>query len=737
MNLVKWFRKNNTKVMAVVVIVLMIGFIGGSSLTYLLRGRGNTNKKIAFYDNNIGIKSYDLMVAQQELDILEALQIGTILKMLQDPIDQTPNLQSLILGELLFSNQRPSQEVIAHIQQTAVKYQNRINRKQINDLYKLSASNFYYWFLLDKEAEKAGFKVEKDTARSFLSQALPRATGMYYSQFIGNMMRSIKISEDKILTVTGKLLAVLQFSHSICSGEDITIKQLKNLASSQMENVDIELVRFNSEKFINNLETPTEQQISEQYEKYKGFFPNEITSENPYGFGYKLPNRVQLEYMAVKLDDIKKIIKEPTFEEQSQFYNNNIKSNSSDPNYTPKPFSEVADEITDYLIQEKITQKAESILQEARTLADGSLQDFNDAELDKLSTEERKEIAGNYTNIAEQLSEKYNIKIYQDITGELSAEDIQTDNLLSKLYLEGYVSELSLARIVFGLEQFNMNLLGSYESIKPQIYVSVVPIKDKSSSGKIMATIRVVKAINSSIPESVDQTFSTKAFIFDPNEEDKKENTFSIKENVIKDVKCFAAMDTAKTKANEFLELAATQEDQVWENVIDKFNELYEQEYPSDSNSSLAEDSNEPPFKLEEHNSLTKLSKETLLTIIHNQDNPSSEGIKNLLTKESQFLDLIFSLAPHDSNAPEFKPEVVEFKPDLSYYIIKNISLNHLWKENYERAKSYLAYKKDLSESQSLALDQFNPANILKRMNFRFANDTEESSEQEAITEDE
>ncbi len=29
MNLVKWFRKNNKKVMAVVVIVLMIGFIGG------------------------------------------------------------------------------------------------------------------------------------------------------------------------------------------------------------------------------------------------------------------------------------------------------------------------------------------------------------------------------------------------------------------------------------------------------------------------------------------------------------------------------------------------------------------------------------------------------------------------------------------------------------------------------------------------------------------------------------
>jgi len=36
MNLVKWLRKNNMKVMAVVVIVLMVAFVGGSALNYLL-----------------------------------------------------------------------------------------------------------------------------------------------------------------------------------------------------------------------------------------------------------------------------------------------------------------------------------------------------------------------------------------------------------------------------------------------------------------------------------------------------------------------------------------------------------------------------------------------------------------------------------------------------------------------------------------------------------------------------
>ena len=82
MNLVKWLRKNNTKIMAVVVIVLMIGFVGGSSLTYLLRGSDVRNATVAYYGNNIKIKRYDMLAAQQEMDILKMLQTNNILQAL-------------------------------------------------------------------------------------------------------------------------------------------------------------------------------------------------------------------------------------------------------------------------------------------------------------------------------------------------------------------------------------------------------------------------------------------------------------------------------------------------------------------------------------------------------------------------------------------------------------------------------------------------------------------------------
>ena len=55
----------------------------------------------------------------------------------------------------------------------------------------------------------------------------------------------------------------------------------------------------------------------------------------------------------------------------------------------------------------------------------------------------------------------------------------------------------------------------------------------------------------------------------------------------------------------------------------------------------------------------------------------------------------------------------------MSYYCIKDILVRRLEQSEYERIKSLWAWKEDIAQSQSLAVVQFNPENILKRMNFR------------------
>jgi hypothetical protein len=59
--------------MAIVVIVLMVAFIGGSSFEMLFRGSGGAKRAIAYYGPKHKINYFDRTAADQELEILGAL----------------------------------------------------------------------------------------------------------------------------------------------------------------------------------------------------------------------------------------------------------------------------------------------------------------------------------------------------------------------------------------------------------------------------------------------------------------------------------------------------------------------------------------------------------------------------------------------------------------------------------------------------------------------------------------
>jgi len=94
-----------------------------------------------------------------------------------------------------------------------------------------------------------------------------------------------------------------------------------------------------------------------------------------------------------------------------------------------------------------------------------------------------------------------------------------------------------------------------------------------------------------------------------------------------------------------------------------------------------------------------------------------------------QFVDQLYSLVPQDNDTAGTLPLVMEFKPDLSFYVIKNISVKRLFKEDFDKMKATRLFREDYIQSQSLAVIHFNPENILKRMNFKAAESEEEPAD--------
>ncbi|MDT8301895.1 MAG: hypothetical protein RQ760_10460 [Sedimentisphaerales bacterium] len=739
MSLVRWFRKNNTKVMAVVVIVIMFGFIGGGTLLQQISQRASgLHKTIAYFEGNRKITPQSLSDARRELDILRALRADALL--------QNQDLRGIILGELLFTEQRTSPALLNHIKQTIRQYQYRISDKQINDLYRRSVPSSIYWMLLKEEAKSSGIMVSNEQTGELLGKVLPQMyQGRKYSQIMQDIMNQYGLPEQRLLEIFSELLAIMQYAQMICSNEDITSSQITQAVAIERESISTELVEFQSSVFTSTIDAPTPAEEKAHFDKYKKFVADQISDENPFGFGYMLPDRVQLEYIVVRLDDVAPLVKAPTNQEKEDYYNRNrlqsfteqVQSDPNDPNSPmmnqTKSYAEVVDDITQQLLKNKINAEANRILQEAKTNTDPALDD-TDTDPAKLTIEELKKMAGDYETTAEQLGKKYNLKIYTGKTGLLSTEDTQQNEYLARLYVEGYgKNPVSLSQIVFAVNDLTASELGPFDVPKPRMYQNIGPLKDlwgsqwsgfKDTSGQITALVRVIKTAKAAEPQSIDQTFSTKSLTFETDAKDDKD-VYLVREKVTEDLKKLAAMEIAKNKAEEFLSQAAKDG---WDGTIKKFNELYGKK-AGDPNDPAESENVTEPFKLQNLAGMRRVSKAALQTMTaQSAGNPAAPLFLSGRRKQQRFIEKLYSLIPQDSSSVDNVPLLMEFKPDMSYYCIKNLSVKRISLQEYEKIKAMRLQAESFVQSESMVVVHFNPENILKRMSFKQAK-TEESEE--------
>jgi uncharacterized protein YneF (UPF0154 family)/acyl-CoA-binding protein len=729
MNLVKWLRKNNKKVMAIVVIVLLIGFVGGTYFQQLARRETSQHKTVAYFADNRKITNYDLALARQELETLKLLQADNILRSMSMPIFRVPDLRGVLLAELLFSNRTISPALIKHIKQMIGANQYRISEEQINDIYRRSMPSEIYWLLLKNEAQLAGVRTSNEISGMQLARVIPQLfNGATYPQLIRLIVNQQGISEEEILTVFNELMTVLNYATMVCTSENITSSQIIHNVSWEGETINVEFVKFDSAVFAETGDEPNEKELVEHFDKYKKFFAGDINDQNPYGFGYKLGDRVKLEYIAVKLDDVSAIVTAPTQEETEEFYQKHreeltasVPSDPNDPN-SPlteriKSYGEVASIISKGLLQNKINSKAEKIIQEAKTLTEAGLQDTN-INLAEISSEQFKQMAGDYVAVAKQLSEKYKINIHAGRTGLLSASDILKDKYLGALFLKGYgYNPVGLTRVVFAIDELKASVLGPFDAPKPRLYENIGPAKD--IPGRIAAVVRVIEAEKASEPLSINQTLASGSLELDEEQQNANEEINSVKDKVAEDLKRLAAMDTTKNKAEEFINLAVRDG---WESAVDKFNKLYSKYKQSEEGTNV--------FELRNLTNLRRSSSMELRTLVlHSAGNPAAQLLVNNAEKENQLIGQFYSLVPQDSNTINNLPLVMEFKPDMSYYCLKNISVKRLDREQYDKIKAMQLYKEDFVQSQSMVPVHFNPENILKRMNFRLAEEDKEPTD--------
>jgi hypothetical protein len=735
MQFIKWIRKNRQTIMVAVVVLCMLTFVGGVGFTELLKYLGHGGKTtIATYEKGKKITNEDMSNARQELEVLKAIDAPVVLFNKPNAFGMM-DVNSQLLGYLLFGDTQTGARIRNQLRQGAQRGQIPLTTAQIDAFFNQPAERAEIsWILLNAEAQKAGIVVSNSQSAAILRDLIPQLSQnrVTAAQVINGVANQMNLANDQILAAYGKLLGILKWADQVCSIENTTLAQIRSLVGHNKNKIDADFVKFPADWFVAKQTQPTDDQIQAQFNAYKDMLPGDITDQNPYGFGYRLPKRVQLEYFYILNDDVKKIAEKTTAEAMEGYYGSNIDqftdSRPVDPNNPEgekitetKTFAEVSEQIRQTIEQQNSEKLTQLIFKDARDMLDAELISLD---MEKTAAENIRKAAVDFATVAAKITEKYKLPVHTGKTGLLSSSDFASDNCLARLRINQAGVQTPLLEAAFDVDPQNAVVPRKVGVYVPRMWENIGPLKsafysEKDYTATMITTLcRVVDVRPSEAPASFDTTFSTTGM----SPSAQKDKTFDLKQRCIDDLKKVAAMNAAGAAAEEFKQLIAKAD---WDRAVNAYNSLYAPKDPntvgekafkkltvtSQTNQVLASAANLAQFK------------QMIL------DNPAmAESIRTSLVSNMLNGKLFDLLA--DKNQTGVISQVLELRPAMAYYAVKSVTRQSATTDDYLQNKSFAALRSTLDSSVEMGLVHFDPTQINKRMDFKMVqkNDTTEKS---------
>lgn len=714
MHFAKWIRKNSKKIMVFVVIFSMVSFvIGYTGLQLFFSFFGGDTQLIGkFEGGKIRVREY--RVAQNELQLLRMIGADRLLL-----AQGNQGLGGPLMAHLLFPDSPFVSDLASQLKQGAQSGQLPVSVAKIEEFFEDRTQPEVAWILLKAEANKAGCLISDAMARQLLQQILPQlAQGADAGQMINALIAQAHITEEQLYRTFAELLGVMFYAGNITDSQAVTLNQVQAAIGRSQERFDAEFVKIPAAWYLDADSTISQAELEKQFQTYKNVQPGQYSDDNPFGFGYKLPKRVRLEFMAVLLDDVKAQTERPTAENMEDFYSRNLErfryEEPVDPN-TPdgekvtktRTFAESLPQIRSYLEQERITRLANQIFNDAKTATEAGFSsiNFEEADLAQLQT-----AAGDYLKTATELSGRYKVSVLTGQTGSLSAEDFGQDSILRSLRLQQGTSTIPLSEVAFAAQldprttrrQIGVPTVRPWENIGPMIG----GFSDAAAGQyhRLMAMVRIVGIEEEAVPAAVEISYSVKGMIILPAQQQDQEAVFSLTEKVADDIRLIKAMETARARAQS---LAALVKERGWDEGLAAFNA----ENASDEKVSKA--------ALETVRQQARMSKaETERMTQYLKANPVSAGFLQTRLQTSDLNNRLYALLPNDRQSTETIFEVLDVKTTEACYIVKNVNRLPATEADYLDNKVMTSLQLNSTDSAALSLHHLKPNNLFDRMKY-------------------
>ena len=717
MHFVKWARKNNRKIMVFVVIFSMVSFvIGYTGVQIFFSIFGGGNPVVGTFGDNQKIRGQEFMAAQGELTLLRDLGADRLL------LSQgNQGLAGPLLSHLLFPDSPFAGDIAAQLKQAALGGQLPVSVEQVEDFFSDRTQSEITWILMKAEAYKAGYVASDEMARTLLRQILPQmAQGADAAQMINAVIARHNISEDQLVRTFADLLSIMFYTGAVTDSQAVTLNQVQAFIGRGQEKLNAEFARIPAEWFVKADSPVAEAELKAQFETYRNVLPGRFSNDNPYGIGYKLPKRVRLEYMAVLLDDVEKLIDKPTAENMEEFYSRHIEQFTTqtpvDPNKpegeklsTISTFADSMPQIRQTLEQERILRLANQLFNDARTMTEAG---FSSLKVEEADISQLQAAAGDYTQAATTLSGKHKLTVLSGQTGWLSPVDFGSDSILRGLRLQQGATAVPLSEVVYSIQLDPKKTLRKIGVPTMRLWENIGPLtggyysEPEMKYYRLMTMVRVVGIEDETVPATLDVTYSTKGMVILPaQQQEESKTTFSLAKQVAADVRRAKAMEIAKARADS---LATKVKELGWEKALPAFNAEY------------AVQKGDPNVSIEKAQQQIRLSKTDLdMATQRMASNPLSASFIQTRLKADALNNRLYALLPSDAQTTGTIFEVIEAKMSEACYVVKEVTRVPASEKDYLDNKVMTSLRLNTMTAADLALVQLKTKNLFDRMGYK------------------
>jgi hypothetical protein len=230
--------------------------------------------------------------------------------------------------------------------------------------------------LLLREAKAAGYKTFDQEAEGFLTQ-IGLAKGSEGRRLQVAQMRSRRAGNEAILVSAVRDWMTIH-KHFVASSTEAppSAGVLTHLFRDMTEQISLRYAIVDATDLVDQAPEPAEEEIAAQFDKDKASVAGKFTEDNPYGFGYKQPDRVNVQYLFVPGEVLGRAVV-PTDDELSEYYlahTDEFVSEPSTRSASSQPvqlkFSQVRGQIIEKLRRNSENARMDEVLGRAERLLD-------------------------------------------------------------------------------------------------------------------------------------------------------------------------------------------------------------------------------------------------------------------------------------------------------------------------------------------------------------------------------